>query len=109
MLMRYAYLSQHPQVFRSMTGLRTAEFNDLLDELRPFFEASEAERLARPDRIRALGAGHPWGLDYRDGVLLTLVWLRQYPTGVVLGYFFGLVGIAVAVGLGIEAPIVAEA
>jgi hypothetical protein len=90
MLMRYAYLSQHPQVFRSMTGLTTAEFNDLLDELRPFFEASEVERLVRPDRIRALGAGHPWGLDYRDGVLLTLIWLRQYPTGVVLGYFFGI-------------------
>ena len=90
MLMRFKYLRQHPRVFRSVTGLTIAEFKELLGELRPFFEAREAKRLARPDRIRAPGAGHPWGLDYRDSVLLTLVWLRLYPTGVVLGYFFGI-------------------
>jgi len=90
MFMRYEYLSQHPRVFRTMTGLTIAEFNDLLNELAPSFEASEAKRLARPDRTRAPGAGHPWALDYRDGLLLNLVWLRQYPTGVVLGYFFGI-------------------
>jgi len=90
MLMRFKYLRQHPRVFRSMTGLTIAEFKELLGELRPFFEAHEVKRLARPDRIRAPGAGHPWGLDYRDSLLLTLVWLRLYPTGVVLGYFFGI-------------------
>ena len=90
MFMRYEYLSQHPRVFHSMTGLTIAEFNALLAELAPAFEASEAKRLARPGRTRAPGAGHPWGLDYRDGMLLNLVWLRQYPTGVVLGYFFGI-------------------
>ncbi len=88
MLMRFKYLRQHPRVFRSVTGLTIPEFKGLLGELRPFFEAHEAKRLAHPDRIRAPGAGHPWGLDYRDSVLLTLVWLRLYPTGVVLGYFF---------------------
>ena len=90
MFMRFEYLSKHPRVLRGVTGMAIAEFNDLLGELRPFFEANEARRLARPDRKRAPGAGHPWELDYRDGVLLTLVWLRLYPTGVVLGYFFGI-------------------
>ncbi|MCK4472340.1 MAG: transposase family protein, partial [Anaerolineae bacterium] len=90
MLMRFKYLCQHPRVFRSVTGLTIAEFKELLGELWPFFEAHETKRLAHPGRVRAPGAGHPWGLDYRDGVLLTLVWLRLYPTGVVLGYFFGI-------------------
>lgn len=90
MFMRYEYLSRYPRVFRSVTGLAIAEFNGLLNELRSFFEDSEARRLMRRDRVRAPGAGHPWALDYRDGVLLTLVWLRLYPTGVVLGYFFGI-------------------
>lgn len=90
MFMRYEYLSRYPRVFRSVTGLAIAEFNGLLNELRPFFEDSEARRLVRRDRVRAPGAGHPWGLDYGDGVLLTLVWLRLYPTGIVLGYFFGI-------------------
>lgn len=90
MFMRYEHLSRYPRVFRSVTGLAIAEFKDLLIELRPFFEANEVKRLTRPGRKRAPGAGHPWELDYHNGVLLTLVWLRLYPTGVVLGYFFGI-------------------
>ena len=42
MLMRFKYLRRHPRVFRSVTGLTIAEFNELLVELRPFFEAHEA-------------------------------------------------------------------
>jgi hypothetical protein len=59
-------------------------------EVQPHHEATERERLARPDRLRAPGAGHPFELDYQDSLLLTMIWLRQYPTGAVLGYFFGV-------------------
>ena len=90
MLMRYEYLSDHPRVFRSMTGLTVPEFDQTVVEVEPLYEATERERLARPDRIRAPGAGHPFELGYRDSLLLTLIWLRQYPTGEVLGYFFGV-------------------
>jgi hypothetical protein len=90
MLMRYEYLSDHPRVFRSMTGLTVSEFDQTVVEVEPLYEATEWERLARPDRLRAPGAGHPFELDYRDSLLLTLIWLRQYPTGEVLGYFFGV-------------------
>ena len=90
MLMRYKYLSKHSTVFRSMTGLSISEFDQMVVEVEPHHEATERERLARPDRIRALGAGHPFELDYRDSLLLTMIWLRQYPTGAVLGYFFGV-------------------
>ena len=90
MLMRYKYLSEHPTVFRSMTGLSVSEFDQLVIEVAPNYEVTERERLARPDRLRAPGAGHPFELDYRDGLLLTMIWLRQYPTGEVLGYFFGV-------------------
>jgi hypothetical protein len=53
-------------------------------------ETTERDRLSRPDRIREPGAGHPFELDYRDSLLLTVIWLRQYPTNEVLGYFFGV-------------------
>jgi hypothetical protein len=56
-----------------VTGLTIPEFKEMLVELRPFFEAHEAKRLASPDRVGAPGVGHPWGLDYQDSVLLTLV------------------------------------
>lgn len=90
MLMRYEYLSQHPCVFKSMTGLTVAEFDQMAVEVEPFYVATEQERLRRPNRIRAVGAGHPFTLDYRDSLLLATIWLRQYPTGEVLGYFFGV-------------------
>jgi hypothetical protein len=90
MLMRYEYLSEHATVFRSMTGLSVSEFDQMVIEVAPNYETTERERLARPDRLRAPGAGHPFELDYRDRLLLTMIWLRQYPTGEVLGYFFGV-------------------
>lgn len=88
--MRYEYLSEHPRVFQSMTGVGVSEFDQLVVELEPFYEKTEQKRLARPDRVRGPGAGHPFELDYRDSLLATLIWLRQYPTGEVLGYFFGV-------------------
>jgi len=90
MLMRYRYLSRYPRVFRSMTGLTVAEFNRLQSEISPFYTLTERQRLARSDRVRAPGAGHPFSLSFGDSLLLTLVWLRQYPVGEVLGYFFGV-------------------
>ena len=90
MFMRYEHLSQHPRVLKSMTGLTVPEFNHLMIEVAPFYAATERERLARPDRVRAPGAGHPFSLDYPDSLLMTMIRLRQYPVGEVLGYFFGV-------------------
>jgi hypothetical protein len=88
--MRYSYLSQHPNVFYSVTGLRVAEFDELLADVLPQYAAQEQQRLQRPDRQRAIGAGHPFELNERDHILLTIVWLRLYPTHEVLGYLFGI-------------------
>jgi hypothetical protein len=90
MMMRYHRLRHYPRVFRSMTGLTVTEFNQLHREVAPCYAATEQQRLARADRVRAPGAGHPFSLDFGDALLLTLVWLRQYPVGEVLGYFFGV-------------------
>ena len=44
----------------------------------------------RPGRDRAPGGGHPFELDLRDQLLLTVIWLRHYPIFAVLGYLFGV-------------------
>ena len=90
MILRYAALSQHPGVFKSMTGLRVHEFDRLVLDLRPAYHEAEYVRLSRPDRQRAIGGGSPFHLDPRDQLLLVVVWLRQYPTHEVLGYLFGV-------------------
>lgn len=90
MILRYTWLSRHPRVFQSMTGLSLAVFADLLIDVQPRCAAAHQQRLQRPGRKRALGAGHPFELDPRDQLVLTIVWLRQYPTHETLAYLFGI-------------------
>jgi hypothetical protein len=90
MMMRYAWLSRYPVVFQSVTGLRVGEFDRLVEDVLPMYAEAEQVRLERADRQRAMGAGHPFELKMRDHILLTVVWLRVYPTHEVLGYLFGV-------------------
>src|SRR5258708_19472834 len=90
MMMRYLYLSAHPNVFRAMTGLYLSEFDELIKDVLPQYAEAERVRLSRPGRKRDIGAGHPFALSDRDHILLTVVWLRVYPTQEVLGYLFGV-------------------
>lgn len=89
MIARYCYVSQHPDVFRSLTGLRVAEFDARAADLLPRFAAEERDRLDRPTRQRAIGGGRAFALTPRDQLLGTVVWLRLYPTYPVLAYLFG--------------------
>ena len=90
MMMKYSYLSHYPTVFLKMTGLRIKEFAQLVEDVIPLFVSSEEARLDRPDRQRDLGGGRRATLDARDQILMTVIWLRLYPTQDVLGYFFGV-------------------
>ena len=90
MILRYAYLHSYPTVFLKLTGLRVKEFDSLVDELEPVLLDAETQRLTRANRQRAPGGGLRPTLDSRDRLLLTVIWLRQYPTHDVLGYLFGV-------------------
>ncbi len=90
MIARYEQRHRHPGVFRDLTGLTLAEFDHLLDQVLPHFEHDEHKRHARPERLRAPGAGRDFVLDPRDQLLLTLVWLRRYLTHALLGWLFGV-------------------
>jgi len=90
MIMRYVYLTEYPKVFVKMTGLQLAEFDRLEADMQPMFAAAEEQRLARPQRQRASGGGRSAELNGRNQLLLTVVWLRLYPTHEVLGYLFGV-------------------
>jgi hypothetical protein len=88
--MRYGDLTQHPSVFLKVTGLHVREFDELMRDVQPAFSQAEATRLQRPNRQRAIGGGRDSDLDGRNQVLLTVVWLRLYPTHEVLGFLFGV-------------------
>lgn len=90
MILRYQHLSRFPRVFKAMTGLDVPEFDTLVHDILPRYAAAQHTRLSRPNRKRAPGAGHPFTLDARDQLLLTVVWLRQYPLHEVLAYLFAV-------------------
>jgi len=90
MIGRSVWLAQYPAVFRAMSGISVAEYRQIVHELAVPYAIAEQQRLARPDRRRAVGGGRRFTLAMADQVLLTIVWLRQYPTFPVLGYLFGL-------------------
>src|SRR5215204_5139504 len=89
MIARLDHLRKHG-VFGQLTGLTIAAFDELAAELIPALEAAHRKKLARPDRKRAIGGGDDFDLSTADQLLLTVIWLRQYPTNEVLGFLFGV-------------------
>ena len=88
MLLRLQRLRACPAIFRNLTGITLALFDQLLPSLRHAFADRRRQRLQRPNRQRAFGGGDDFDLDVDDQFLLTIFWLRHYPTQEVLGYLF---------------------
>jgi hypothetical protein len=109
MIARLEHLRQHPAVFRSLTGVPTGVFDNLAADVVPALDEAEFARRDRPDRDRAVGAGHPFALGPADQLLLAVVWLRVYPTHAVLAYLFGVSESAARRTLGRVLPVLAAA
>lgn len=90
MIFRREHLGQHPAVFRSLTGLTVEAFDEMLPERAAAASTGRRRRLDRPGRRRAPGGGDHFDLGVADQFLLTVVWLRPYPTQECLGYLFGV-------------------
>lgn len=103
------YLTRYPKVFQSLTGLRVREFEHLLVDLLPMYQAAEIKRLRRPDRQRALGGGDRCDLAAVEQLLVAVIWLRTYPVHLVLGFLFGVSGVTVGRLLGRWVPVLDQA
>ena len=90
MIFRYHHLRHYSSVFLAVTGLHQNEFDQLVSDVLPAYGEAEQKRLDRSERKRAIGGGRDEKLDARDQMLLTVVWLRKYPTQEVLGYLYGI-------------------
>lgn len=78
-------------IFRSVTGLKVEEFQEYIEPLAMELAQKENGRLEKvANRQRAVGGGRRHDLSWINQLLLTLIWLRLYPTYEVLGYLFSI-------------------
>ena len=89
-MLTFAKLQKKSRQFHSFTGLTPAQFEQVLEALRPVYEQAEQERLRRPDRHRAIGAGRRFSLALPERLLMGLMYWRLYVTQDLLSYLFGL-------------------
>lgn len=93
-MITFEALAARPAAFRSLTGHSVEAFEALFAVVAPAYEArrhlaTTTRRDGKP-RQRAVGAGHAFAHDLRTRLLMTLLWLRIYPTFAVLGFLFSL-------------------
>jgi len=105
MILDYERLQRYPTVFKSLTGLRIAQFDDLVTDVLPRYQTAQRARLTWSLRQRAIGAGHPFALDSRNQILRTVIWLRVYPIHEVLAYLFGVSDTTVGRAIGRVLPL----
>jgi len=87
-MLNYSTLSKNPSHFRNFSGLEVQEFDTLNLKIKEKYDAYEQKRLAREDRKRAVGAGHPFKLSLTDRLLMLLLYYHMYTSSTLLGYLF---------------------
>lgn len=90
-MLNYAKVQGKPYILQSLTGLKPAEFEQLLTSFDVAWqEYIEREYVQRPRARRYGGGRHAELTSSADKLLFILVYFRLYPTQVVQGFLFGL-------------------
>jgi DDE superfamily endonuclease/Helix-turn-helix of DDE superfamily endonuclease len=83
-------LRRKPRHFQAFTGVSVAEFDQLLAQVAPAYEADQQRRRNRGNQLRPKGSGHPFTLDLPQRLLMGLMYLRLYVCQNLLAYLFDL-------------------
>lgn len=84
----YQRLLRHPKIFRTLTGYSPNDFDSLFTEFQSVSQMRRDQTV--PNRLRAPGAGRPSTCSEQTRLVMTLFWLRVYPTFALLAFLFGL-------------------
>jgi hypothetical protein len=84
-------LFNNPIRLKRCTGLTVDQFDFLASHLEPLWKEAETRRLSRDDRLRNIGAGHPYGLKtIKEKLFCLLLWYKLYPDYWFLGMLVNL-------------------
>jgi hypothetical protein len=92
-MITYDKLYRNPSAFRSLTGLDRVLFDRLYAQVEQTLEEqrqTEKTRRTQQPRQRNRGAGRKYANDLRSRLVMTLFWLRVYPSYPVLAFFFSV-------------------
>lgn len=95
-------------VLRELTGVTVGQLARLIEEVGPVWEAERAERLDRPDRKRAPGAGRKHTLAFGARLVMVLMYLRWNISYRALGGLFGVSKDAVLRAMDELLPVLAD-
>jgi hypothetical protein len=83
-------LRRKPRHFQAFTGVTVAEFDRLLAQAAPAYQAACEKQRCRSERQRQPGAGRHFALDLPERLLMGLMYLRLYVGQNLLAYLFDL-------------------
>ena len=83
-------LRGRPEMFFRLSGIRLADFDQLVATLHPIWRRREEQRLNRKTRQRAIGGGRDYRLTFPERLLVCLMYYRVYTSQVFLGLVFGI-------------------
>jgi hypothetical protein len=83
-------LRRKPRHFQSFTGVSVSEYDQLLAQITPAYQAAAQQQRHRPERQRQPGAGRPFALELPERLLMGLMYLRLYLSQSLLAYLFAL-------------------
>ena len=92
-MITYDKLSRNPKAFRSLTGLDRILFDRLLVQVEEVLDTqrqTDSTRRGQKPRQRKQGAGRKYANELATRLLMTLFWLRVYPSYPVLAFFFSV-------------------
>jgi len=92
-MLTYDKLSRNSSAFRSLTGLDRTLFERLYVQVECALaqqRQTETTRRGKQPRQRQQGAGRKYANDLRSRLVMTLFWLRVYPSYPVLAFFFSV-------------------
>ena len=90
-MLTYDKLFRNPAAFRSLTGLDRVLFDRLyvqVEQALTVQRRTDTTRRGQQLRQRQPGAGRKYAHDLRSRLIMTLFWLRVYPSYPVLAFFF---------------------
>ena len=83
-------LERNSRLFFRFTGISIENFKSFFEKIKKEHESFELKRLSRQNRKKAIGQGNNFKYKLKEGIVITLLYYRVYPTMDFMAFFIDL-------------------